>query len=164
MTVSHPSQNFAFVQREPKTQLKTRITRGDVPRHLNHRFSPGLRHSPQNGQQLQLPLSTTVHALEVMRLVWEEFVYPPFPVRLLHRTRVFIFGLSILFLFICTLHWCKHFTGLEVAPILPKFLLTALREIAVDAVVFRHVFVGTLFAPYQGFHILALNRFSFIFI
>ena len=67
MTVSHPSQNFAFVQREPKTQLKTRITRGDVPRHLNHRFSPGLRHSPQNGQQLQLPLSTRArcHALGV---------------------------------------------------------------------------------------------------
>ena len=48
-----------FVQRELKTQLKPRITHGDVGRHLNHRFSPGLRHSPQNGQQLQLPSSTT---------------------------------------------------------------------------------------------------------
>ena len=30
------------------------------------------------------------------------------------------------FLFICTLQWCKHYTGLEVAPNFRKFPLTAL--------------------------------------
>ena len=34
-TAFHPSQNCSFVQRELKTQLKTRITRGDAARHLN---------------------------------------------------------------------------------------------------------------------------------
>ena len=51
------------------------------------------------------------------------------------------------FLSICTLHWCKHCTGLEVAPNMGKFPLTTLSEIAAEGVLFRPVLVGTQFAP-----------------
>ena len=57
------------------------------------------------------------------------------------------------FLFICTLHYCKHCTGLEEAPILRKFPPTALRGTAADAVVYRPVHIGTRFASKQGFNI-----------
>ena len=55
------------------------------------------------------------------------------------------------FLFICTLHWCKRCTGLEVAPNVCKFPLTVLVcEFAVHAEVWRPNLVGTLFSPTQA--------------
>ena len=66
-------------------------------------------------------------------------------------------------LFISTLHWCKHSTGLEGAPNLRKFPLTALFEIAADGVVSKPVLVGTLFAPTQGLHFQTLHPLSFVF-
>ena len=56
---------------------------------------------------------------------------------------------SISFLLICILEWCKHSTGLEVAPNFHKFPLTALRGIDAERVVSRPVLDGTLFAPTQ---------------
>ena len=66
------------------------------------------------------------------------------------------------FLFICTLHQCKHCTGLEGAPNVRKFPLTALCEIAADGVVSRPVLVGTLFAPTKGLHFQTLHPRSFL--
>ena len=68
------------------------------------------------------------------------------------------------FFFICTLHWCKHCTVLEVAPNALKFPMTALFGIAADGVVCSPVLVGTLFAPTQGVHLYALHPLSFLFI
>ena len=69
------------------------------------------------------------------------------------------------FHFICTLHWCKHCTQLEVAPNLGKFAITAIRRIAADRVVCVTVLVGALFAPTQVMHFQALHllRFHLIF-
>ena len=53
----------------------------------------------------------------------------------------------LFFLFICTLHWCKHCTGLEVEPNLRKFPLTALYGVAVGGDVCRPVQVCAFVAP-----------------
>ena len=53
------------------------------------------------------------------------------------------------FLFICTLHWCKHCTVLEVTTNVRKFPMTALCGISADGVVCGPVLVGTIFAPSQ---------------
>ena len=71
---------------------------------------------------------------------------------------------SLSFFFICTLHWCKYCTVLEVAPNVRKFLLTALFEIAADGVLCGLVLVGTLFAPTQASHFQALHSLTFLFI
>ena len=68
------------------------------------------------------------------------------------------------FLFICTLHWCKHCTVLELAPNVRKFQSTSQCEIATYGVVCGPVFVGTLFAPTQDLHFLALHPLSFLMI
>ena len=67
------------------------------------------------------------------------------------------------FLFICTLHWCKHCTSLDVAPNLRKFPMTALCVIAAERVVCRSVPVGGLFAPTQTLLFQALHLHSFLF-
>ena len=72
--------------------------------------------------------------------------------------------LPLSFLFKCTLQWCKHCTGLEVAPNLRKFPLTALGIVGAERVVSRPVLVGTLYAPTQGLHLQALLPLSFLFI
>ena len=56
----------------------------------------------------------------------------------------------ISFLFICTLHCCKHCTRLEVAAILRKFPSTALCVDAGYGGIFRPVPVGAHFAPTTG--------------
>ena len=68
------------------------------------------------------------------------------------------------FLFICTLHWCKHCTGKNVASNLRKFPLTALCGIAADGVVCMPVLVCGFFAPTQGLHFQALRPLGFLFI
>ena len=60
------------------------------------------------------------------------------------------------FLFICTLHWCKHCTGLEVTTNMRKFTLTALCGAERDGVACRPVQDRALFAPKQGLHFQAL--------
>ena len=67
------------------------------------------------------------------------------------------------FLFMGTLHLCKHCTGLEVAPNLRKFPFTALYGIAADGVVCRPALDGAAFAPKQGLHFQAVHPFSFLF-
>ena len=67
------------------------------------------------------------------------------------------------FLFICTLHWCKHCTRLEEAQNLRKFPLTALCGIAADGVASRPFLVGTLFTPTKGLYFQALHPLSFLF-
>ena len=54
---------------------------------------------------------------------------------------------SLMFLFICILHWCKHCTVLEVTTNVRKCPMTAQCEIAADVVVYGPFLVGTLFAP-----------------
>ena len=71
---------------------------------------------------------------------------------------------SLTFLFICTLHLCKHCTRIEAAPNLGKFPFTALCRIAADGVVCRAVLVGAPFATTQDFRFLALHLLSFHFI
>ena len=66
--------------------------------------------------------------------------------------------------FICTLHWCKHCTWLQIAPNFGKFPITALCRIAADGVVCGSVLVGAPFAPTQGLHFQALLLLSFQFI
>ena len=61
------------------------------------------------------------------------------------------------FIFICTLHWCKHCTVIEVTTNMRKLTITALCEIAEDGVVCGTVRVGTLFAPTQGLHFQSLH-------
>ena len=68
------------------------------------------------------------------------------------------------FLFICSFHWCKHCTALEVSPNVRKFPMTALFGMGANGVVCGPVLVGTLFAPTQGLHFHALHPFSFLFI
>ena len=87
----------------------------------------------------------------------------------MHRPRIYVFRLSISFasfsfLFIGTLHWCKHCTGLDVAPNLRKFPFTALCVIAAEAVVCRSVNVGAHFAPTKDLRFQALHLLSFLFI
>ena len=53
------------------------------------------------------------------------------------------------FLFICTLHWCKHCTGIKVPSNVHKFPLTVLCDDAEDGVIFRPIQVRELFAPTQ---------------
>ena len=67
-------------------------------------------------------------------------------------------------LFICTLHWCKHCTLLDVTTNMRKFPMTALCVIAVRSLICRPVLVGTLFATMHGLHFQALHPLSFIFI
>ena len=67
------------------------------------------------------------------------------------------------FLFICTLHWYKHCPGVEVAPNLHKFPLTALCLIAAEGVVYWPVLAGALYAPSHGLHFQAHQLFSFHF-
>ena len=68
------------------------------------------------------------------------------------------------FLFTCTLHWCKHCTGLEVAPNLGKFPLTALCVIAAEVLVCLPVLVDALFAPSNGLHFQTQQHLGFLFI
>ena len=82
------------------------------------------------------------------------------PTRGLH----FQFLHPLSFLFICTLHWCKHCTVLEVTTNVRKFPMTALYGIAALGLICRPVLVGTLFAPTQGLHFQALHPFCFFFI
>ena len=70
---------------------------------------------------------------------------------------------SLNFLFICTLHWYKHCTMLEIAANIRKFPMTALCGIAAQELICRPVLVGTLFAPTQGLNFQALNPLSFLF-
>ena len=67
------------------------------------------------------------------------------------------------FLFICTLHWYKHCTRLELAPNKCIFQMMALYGAAENRVVCGPVQVGTLFAPTQGLHFQALLPHSFLF-
>ena len=85
---------------------------------------------------------------------------PFIPIHILHLQAL----LPHSFIFICTLHWCKHCTGLEVAPNFRKFPLTALCGIDAERVVSRPVLDGTLFAPTQILHFQALPTLSFFFI
>ena len=84
----------------------------------------------------------------------------------MHRPRILHFqALHLLsFLFVCTLHWCNHCTGLDVAPNLRKFPFAALFVIAAEGVVCRSVTVGAHFAPTQGLHFQAFHHLSFLFI
>ena len=68
------------------------------------------------------------------------------------------------FHFICTMHWCKHCSGLYLAPNLLKFPFTALCEIFDEVVVCRFVTVGAHLALIQGLHFKALHLLSFLFI
>ena len=68
------------------------------------------------------------------------------------------------FHFICTLHWWKHCTRLQVARNICKFQIMALCRIAADRVVCGPVLVGAPFAPTQGVHFEALHPLSFHFI
>ena len=68
------------------------------------------------------------------------------------------------FLFICTLHWCKYCTVLELAPNVRKFQITSLCEIATYGVVYGPVFVGTLFAPTQVLRFQAFHPLRFLII
>ena len=68
------------------------------------------------------------------------------------------------FLFMCTLHWCKHCTVLEVTTNIRKFPMTALSGITAQRLICRPVPVGTLFAPTQGSHFQSLHPLSFLFI
>ena len=68
------------------------------------------------------------------------------------------------FLFIGTLHWCKHCTGLDVAPNLRKFPFTVLCVIAAEGVVCRSVTVGAHTAPTQCLRFQALHLLGFLFI
>ena len=71
---------------------------------------------------------------------------------------------SLSFIFICTLHWCKHCTVIEVTTNVRKFPITALCEIAEDGVVCGPVLVGTLLAPTQGLQFQSHHPLSFLFI
>ena len=64
------------------------------------------------------------------------------PTQILHFQAL----LPLNFIFLCTLHWCKRCTGLEVAQNFRKFPLTALCGID-ERVVSRPVIDVTLFAP-----------------
>ena len=77
---------------------------------------------------------------------------------------IFLGSLLLSFPFICTSHWYKHCTGLDVAPNLRKFPLTALCGIDSERVVSRPVLDGTLLALTQIFHFRALLPLTFIFI
>ena len=68
------------------------------------------------------------------------------------------------FLLICALHWCKHCTGIQVAPNLRAVSLMALCGAAGDGVVLRPVQVDALFVPTQGLHFRAVRPLSFLFI
>ena len=68
------------------------------------------------------------------------------------------------FLFICTLHWCKHCTGLDVARNLLKIPFTPLCGIGADEVVCRSAHDGAPFVPTRGLHVQALHPLSFLFI
>ena len=68
------------------------------------------------------------------------------------------------FLLICTLHWCKHCTLLEVTTNVRKFPMTALCGITVHGLICRPVLVGTLFSQTQGLHLQDLHPLSFLFI
>ena len=68
------------------------------------------------------------------------------------------------FLFICTLHWCKHCTVLEVTTNMRKFPMTALCGITALQLFCRPVLVGTLLAPTLGLHLQSLHPLSFLFI
>ena len=68
------------------------------------------------------------------------------------------------FLFMCTLHWCKHCTVLEVTTNVLKFPMTALCGIAAHGHICRPVLVGALLVPTQGLHFQALHSLLFLFI
>ena len=68
------------------------------------------------------------------------------------------------FLFICTLHWCKHCTVLETAANVRKFAMTSLCGIAANGHICRPVFVGALLLPSQRLHFQSLHPLSFLFI
>ena len=68
------------------------------------------------------------------------------------------------FLFICTLHWCKHCTGRNVAPNFRKFPWTTLCEIAEYGIVCMPILVGAPFAPTLGLHFRTPQPLSFLFI
>ena len=68
------------------------------------------------------------------------------------------------FLFICTLHWCKYCTVLEVTTNVRKFPMTALCGITAQGLICRPVRLGTLFAPTQYSHFQALHALNFLFI
>ena len=88
-------------------------------------------------------------------------VRAPFaPTQSLHFQALHLFS----FLFICTLHWCKHCTRLEADPNFRKFSFTALCRIAADGVVYGPVLVGAPFAPTQDQHFQALHPLTFLFI
>ena len=61
------------------------------------------------------------------------------------------------------MHWCKHCTGLEVAPNFRNFPLTALCGVHAE-VICRPVHDGTPFAPIQSLYFPALLPLSFLFI
>ena len=68
------------------------------------------------------------------------------------------------FLFICTLHWCKYSTVLEVTMNMLKFPMTLLCGIAANGHICRPVLVGALLAPMHRLHFQSLHPLSFIFI
>ena len=77
---------------------------------------------------------------------------------------LYFLGLHILsFLFICTLRWCKHCTGLEVPASFHKIPLTELYGGVGVGVLCRPVTIGTLIAPTQGLYFWALHILSFFF-
>ena len=67
------------------------------------------------------------------------------------------------FHFISTLHWCKHCTGVDVAPNLRKFPFTA-KCVNAEVVICMSVTVGAHFAPTKGLHFQALQLLDFNFI
>ena len=68
------------------------------------------------------------------------------------------------FFFICTLHWCKRCTVLEIAENVRKFPMTALCGIAAQELICGPVLVDALFTPTQCLHFHALHPLSILFI
>ena len=87
-------------------------------------------------------------------------MHPFAPTQSLHFWALHILS----FPFICTLRWCKHCTGQEVAANFRKFPFTALYGAVGDGVLWRPVTVGAPFAPIQGLHFWSLHILSFPFI
>ena len=67
------------------------------------------------------------------------------------------------FRFICTLHWCKHCTRLEIAPSCANFHWRPYASMQDMEVICRPISIGALFAPSRGLHLLALHPLSFLF-
>ena len=68
------------------------------------------------------------------------------------------------FLFICTFHWCKQCTVLEIAANVRKFPMTALCVITAQILICKPVLVGALFTTTHALLFQSLHPLSFFFI